>query len=55
MSFIVGAQVKIDLQDVFDNLIIFKQRTFIKENIKCASDDVLVQELVNRGYEITKG
>ena len=55
MGLIVSAQVTIDLQDVFDNLQTFRKRAFIGNNIIHATDDVLIQELVNRGYEISKG
>jgi len=55
MSFIISKEVKFDLEEAFDLLYPFRQNEFIRENIGCVTDDVLIQELVNRGYEITKG
>ena len=55
MSFIISKEVQFDLEEAFDSLYPFRQNEFIRENIGCVTDDVLIQELVNRGYEITKG
>lgn len=55
MECIVKIDVAIDLQKAFDKLSRYQQMLFMKENIIRATNDILMQELLNRGYEISKG
>lgn len=55
MKFDTDVKVSIDLQEVFEKMGDIDQRCFMQENISYATDDALIQELVNRGFEITKG
>ena len=55
MKFDVDTKVSVDVQELFDGMRDADQVSFMEQNITYASDDSLVQELVNRGYELVKG
>ena len=48
----VDIDVKVDVQDVFDQLDKYNKSTFILENIECVDSDDLVEVLKDRGYDI---
>ena len=55
MKFDVYTKVSVDVQELFEGMSDADQVSFIEQNITYASDDSLVQELINRGYELVKG
>lgn len=55
MKFEKEVKFDVDLQELFDDLNGGDQAYFIRENITASDDDTLVQELINRGYEVVKG
>lgn len=55
MRFDIDTKVSLDLQELFEGMSDTDQVCFMQENITYASDDALVQELINRGYEVVKG
>lgn len=55
MKFDVDTKVSVDVQELFEGMSDADQVSFMEQNITYASDDSLVQELVNRGYELVKG
>lgn len=54
MKFEKEVRFDVDLQELFDDLSGGDQAYFIRENITASDDDTLIQELVNRGYEVVK-
>lgn len=54
MKFDVDTKVSVDVQELFERMSDADQVSFMEQNITYASDDSLVQELVNRGYEVVK-
>lgn len=54
MWYTVDMEVEIDVQDAFDNLTRNERQEFIKENIDCASDDSLIDEIQKRGLKAAK-
>lgn len=55
MKFEKEVRFDVDLQELFDDLNDGDQAYFIRENITASDDDTLIQELINRGYEVVKG
>lgn len=55
MKFEKEVKFDVNLQELFDDLDRKDQEHFLAKNITSASDDTLVQELINRGYECVKG
>lgn len=49
-------EIYLNLSELVEDLNERDKRILASENIiRCASDDALVQELINRGFEVTKG
>lgn len=55
MKFETDVKVEVDVQALFEGLNDTDQHCFMEQNITYATDDILVQELINRGYEVVKG
>lgn len=55
MKFEIDTNISVDMQELFEGMSDTDQVSFMEQNITYASDDSLVQELVNRGYEVVKG
>ena len=55
MKFEIYTNISVDMQELFEGMSDADQVSFMEQNITYASDDSLVQELVNRGYEVVKG
>lgn len=55
MKFEIDTNISVDIQELFEGMSDTDQVSFMEQNITYASDDSLVQELVNRGYEVVKG
>ena len=54
MTTIINQDIEIDLQEVYDTLFSCDRRAFLLDNIKELEDDDLMEELMRRGYPVTK-
>ena len=54
MTTTIKPEIDIDLQEVYDALWSFEQRGFLLDNIDNLTDEDLIAELSDRGYDITK-
>lgn len=55
MKIKVEAEVSVDIYQLFERVSYEDQLRFLQRNIYRLYDDVLIQELINRGYEVVKG
>lgn len=55
MKIKVEAEVSVDIYQLFERVGYEDQLRFLQRNIYRLYDDVLIQELINRGCEVVKG
>lgn len=55
MKIKVETEVSVDIYQLFERVSYEDQLRFLQRNIHRLYDDVLIQELINRGYEVVKG
>ena len=55
MKIKVEAEVLVDIYQLFERVGYKDQLLFLQRNIYRLDDDALIQELINRGYEVVKG
>ena len=55
MKINVEVEVPVDIYQLFERVGYKGQLCFLERNIYRLCDDVLIQELINRGYEVVKG
>lgn len=53
--FEISKEINLDLQELFEGMSNENRTYFVNNNVSSATDDALIQELINRGYEIVKG
>lgn len=51
----VEAEISVDIYQLFEKVGYEDQLRFLQRNMYRLYDDVLIQELINRGYEVVKG
>lgn len=55
MKIKVEAEISVDIYQLFERVGYKDQLRFLQRNIYRLYDDALIQELINRGYEVVKG
>lgn len=55
MKIKVEAEISVDIYQLFKRVGYKDQLLFLQRNMYRLDDDVLIQELINRGYEVVKG
>ena len=55
MKIKVEAEISVDIYQLFERVCYKDQLLFLQRNMYRLDDDALIQELINRGYEVVKG
>ena len=55
MKIKVETEVSVDIYQLFERVCYKDQLLFLQRNIYRLDDDSLIQELINRDYEVVKG
>ena len=55
MKIKVEAEISVDIYQLFERVGYKDQLHLLKKKKKRLDDDALIQELINRGYEVVKG
>lgn len=55
MKIKVKTEVSVDIYQLFERVGYNDQLLFLQKNLYRLYDDILIQELINRGYEVVKG
>ena len=55
MKINVEVEVPVDIYQLFERVGYKDQLLFLQRNMYRLCDDVIIQELINRGYEVVKG
>lgn len=55
MKIKVEAEIQVDIYQLFEKVGYNDQLLFLQRNLYRLYDDILIQELIYRGYEVVKG
>lgn len=55
MKIKVETEVQVDIYQLFEKVGYNDQLLFLQRNLYRLYDDILIQELINRDYEVVKG